>query len=105
MAPIGAKLWENAFQAICKFSFFDSEFFLNFFFKGSIFFSKKVAFWRSYEAEHVTGRCALKSYCLKCPYFWGEILGEGVNDSISVFEADLEPKMTVTISSFAIMII
>ena len=66
------------------------------------FFSKKVAFWRSYEAEHVTGRCALKSYCLKCPYFWGEILGEGVNDSISVFEADLEPEMTVTIPSFAI---
>ena len=27
MAPIGAKLWENAFQAICKFSFFDAEHF------------------------------------------------------------------------------
>ena len=25
MAPIGAKLWENAFQAICKFSFCDAE--------------------------------------------------------------------------------
>ena len=30
MAPIGAKLWENAFQAICKFSFFGAE---NFFCK------------------------------------------------------------------------
>ena len=25
IAPIGAKLWENAFQAICNISFFDAE--------------------------------------------------------------------------------
>jgi len=25
MAPIGAKLWQNAFQTICNFSFFDPE--------------------------------------------------------------------------------
>ena len=27
MAPIGAKLWQNAFQTICNFSFFDAEIF------------------------------------------------------------------------------
>ena len=42
MAPIGAKLWENAFQAICKFSFFDAEIFLldKNFVKGAIFFQE-----------------------------------------------------------------
>ena len=25
MAPIGVKLWQNAFQTICNFSFFDAE--------------------------------------------------------------------------------
>ena len=62
-------------------------------------------FWRSYAGLSVTGRCALKSYCLQFIYFLSTTLGEGVKDSICVFEAHLEPKMTVTISSFSIMII
>ena len=86
---------KTRFKRFASFHFLTLNFF-EIFFQGFDFFSKKVAFWRSYEAEHVTGRCALKSYCLKCPYFWGEILGEGVNDSICVFDLDLAPKMTLT---------
>ena len=44
MAPIGVKLWQNAFQTICNFSFFDPQknFWIKFFqkFSGSIFFQK-----------------------------------------------------------------
>ena len=43
------------------------------------------------------GRCVVKSYCPNCPYFWGDFLGEGVNDSICVKILDLAPKVTSTI--------
>ena len=107
MAPIGAKLWENAFQAICKFSFFDAK---NFFWtkilsRGRFFSFKKLAFWRSYEFLSVTGRSVVESYCPNCLYFWGDFLGEGVNDSICVENLDLAPKMTSTISCCGNMII
>ena len=55
-----------------------------------------MAFWRSYELLSVTGRSLVKSYCLKCPYFGGDFLGEGVNDSICVEILDLAPKVTTT---------
>ena len=98
MAPIGAKLWENAFQAICKFSFFDAEKFCwTKILSRDRFFFKKLAFWRSYEFLSVTGRSVVKSYCPNCLYFWGDFLGEGVNDSKCVETLDLAPKMTSTI--------
>ena len=63
---------------------------------GSIFF-KKMTFWRSYDFLIRVGRCVVKSYCPKCPYFGGDFLVEGVKDSICVFDLDLAPKMTSTI--------
>ena len=33
-------------------------------------------------------------------YFWGDFLGEGVNDSICVENLDLAPKVTSTIWTF-----
>ena len=54
-------------------------------FSESMIFSKKVAFWRSYEFLIRVGRCALKSYCPNCPYFWGDFLGEGVKVVNRVF--------------------
>ena len=100
MARSGAKLWQNAFQTICNFSFFDPEKKCGgFFFKNcrGRMFSKKMRLWRSYEFQIRVGRCIVKSYCSKCPYFWGDFPGEGVNDSICVENLDLAPKMTSTI--------
>ena len=57
-------------------------------------FFKKVRFWRSYEFLIRVGRCVVKSYCPDCPYFGGDFLGEGVNDSICVEILDLAAKMT-----------
>ena len=59
---------------------------------GLDFFFKKVRFWRSYEFLIPVGRCVVKSYCRDCPYFWGNFLGERVNDSICVEILDLPPK-------------
>ena len=50
-------------------------------------------------------RCVVKSYCPKCPYFWGDFLVEGVKDSIHVFGLDLGPKMTSNIWCCDVMII
>ena len=109
MAPIGAKLWQNAFQTICNFSCFDAQnkFWMIFFQKlfGGDFFFQKMRFWRSCEFRFRVGTCVVKSYCPKCPYFWGDFLGEGVNDSICVENLDLEPKMTSTIWCYDVMII
>ena len=109
MAPIGAKLWQNAFQTICNFSFFDPEnFFWGKFFgtknSGSTFVFEKMRFWRSYEFLSVIGTSVVKSYCPNCLYFWGDFLGEGVNDSICVENLDLAPKMTSTMWSCDLMI-
>ena len=68
------------------------------------FFSKKVRFWRSYDFFIPVGRCVVKSYCPNCPYFWGDFLGGGVNDSICVFNLDLGPKMTSTIWCYNIIV-
>ena len=73
-------------------------------FLGSIFF-KKLRLWRSYDFLIRVGRCVVKSYCPNCPYFWGDFLGEGVKDSICVFDLDLGPKMTSTIWCCDVMII
>ena len=75
------------------------------FFSGPNFVFKKVRFWRSYEFPSVIGTSVVKSYCPNCLYFWGDFLGEGVNDSICVENLDLEPKMTSTIWCYDVMII
>ena len=59
----------------------------------------------SYAGLSITGTSVVKSHCLRFVYFISTTLGEEVEDSISAFEADSEPKMTVTISCFSIMII
>ena len=64
----------------------------------SIFVVEKVRFWRSYEFLILLGTSVVKSYCPNCPYFGGDFLGGGVNDSICAFNLDLAPKMTLTIS-------
>ena len=66
-------------------------------FSGSIIFSKKMTFWRIYDFLIRVGRCVVKNYCPKCPYFWGDFLVEGVKDSICVFDLDLASKMPSTI--------
>ena len=72
---------------------------------GSNFVFKKVRFWRSCEFPSVIGTSVVKSYCPNCLYFWGDFLGEGVNDSICVENLDLAPKMTSTISCCGNMIL
>ena len=49
VAPIAAKLWENAFRTICNFRFFDAKkIFSKFFFEiFRRFFIIFVRFWRS----------------------------------------------------------
>ena len=81
------------------------DFFVAIFFSGPNFVFKKVRFWRSYEFPSVIGTSVVKSYCPNCLYFWGDFLGEGVNDSICVENLDLAPKMTSTISCCGNMII
>ena len=57
----------------------------------------KLVFWRSYDGLSVSGRSVVKSHYLKFPYFIDTSLGEGVNDSICVSEADLDPTMILII--------
>ena len=73
-------------------------------FSGLIFVFKKVRFWRSYKFPSVIGTSVVKSYCPNCLYFWGDFLGEGVNDSICVENLDMAPKMTSTIWTFLLQI-
>ena len=76
--------------------------FLETFFSESMI-KKKVAFWRSYEFLIRVGRCVVKSYCPNCPYFWGDILGEGVKVVKRVFWLGFGPKMTLITSSCDVM--
>ena len=100
MAPPTPHLFENKINLY----FFDSRKKMQNIFRINYFF-KKIAFWRSYEFLIRVGRCVVKSYCPKCPYFWGDFLVEGVKDSICVFDLDLAPKMTSTIWCCDVMII
>ena len=106
MAPIGVKLWENAFQTICNISFFDvrKKFWMNFFRKNKKWREiNKQVFSRSYAGLSITGTSVVKNYCLRFVYFIPTTLGERVEESTSVFEADLEPTMTVIISATMII--
>ena len=97
VAPIGTKLWENAFQKIPHVSFFDAK--KN---RSDIlwpqkidFFSKNRFFWRkSGEFLSVNSRFLVENHCLSFLYFLVTTLGGGVNESERVFEADIETKKT-----------
>ena len=93
MAPIGVKLWENAFQTIPNISFFDAEniFFAKFFdenFRQKKFFvgkSTNCLFLRSYGFLDVIGRCASKSYPQSFGFQLSTTFGGGVKEIVSIF--------------------
>ena len=95
MAPIGAKLWENAFQTIPNISFFGVEnFFLakicdeNFKFSSKKKFvgkSTNCLFLRSYGFLDVIGRCASKSYPQSFDFQLSTTFGGGVKEIVSIF--------------------
>ena len=100
MAPIGVKLWENAFQTICNISFFDvrKKIWMKFFRKNKKWRKiNKYVFSRSYAGLSMIGRSAVRNHCLRCVYLIDTTLGEGVKEMVCVFDLDLEAKMTVTI--------
>ena len=104
MAPFGLKLWENAFQTIPNISFFDVEKFCSTKILDEFVSQKqnwrkinKYVFSRSYAGLSMIGRSAIRNHSLKCVYFIDTTLGEGVNNSISVLDLDLAPKLTLTI--------
>ena len=100
MAPIGTKLWENAFQTIPDIAFFDinqkkSDVF--FFFaktKKYDFVCSNLSFWRSSDFLSVTGRFVVFSNCLPPFYFLVTTLGGGVNESKRFFFVHWETKVT-----------
>ena len=69
MAPISLKLWENAFQTICNFRFFNSK-------KKSTpkkiadahFFSITAFFWRFGLAKVGIGTSVVQNHCLGCDF-------------------------------------
>ena len=109
MAPIGVKLWENAFQTIPDISFFDVQkhvrrfFFQNIF--GLIFCFKKVAFRRSYGFLDVMGRCASTNDPRSFDYQLYTTFRRGVKVVHTVFEVVFGPKRTSTIWCYDVMII
>ena len=69
-APIGLKLWENAFQTICNFRFFNSE-------KKNrrqkklskhFFFSRTAVFGRFGLAKVGIGTSVVQNHCLGCDF-------------------------------------
>ena len=93
MAPIGAKLCQNAFQVIPDISFFDThkhfwrQKFLSekFFVNTPIIFSTKCLFWRSCAGLHATIECSSKIHCQTCRFQPSTTLGGGVRRAFSVF--------------------
>ena len=60
-------------------------------------------FSRSYAGLSMIGTSVVQNHCLRFVYFIPTTLGEGVEETKRVFEADLEPKMTVIISATRII--
>ena len=96
-ARISAKLWENAFQTICNFSFFDAENNFGWFISKIWFFFQRSGVLEDLWISERYWQIRVKSYCPKWVYFWGDFLGGGVNNSICVETFDLAPKLTSTI--------
>ena len=93
MAPIGAKLCQNAFQVIPDISFFDThkhfwrQKFLSekFFVNTPKVFSTKCLFWRSCAGLHATIECSSKIHCQTCRFQPSTTLGGGVKREKTVF--------------------
>ena len=111
MAPLGLKLWENAFLMIPDISLFDAK---NIFFDKKIrrknFFvncpkklSAKCLFWRTCECLDVTIRCASKIHCQTYRFQPSTTLGGGVKKVKTVLFLEFWPKKTYTF--FAAMMI
>ena len=103
------KLWQNAFQTICNFSFFDAEknvgpkkfqkiLEVNFCFQETGVLEELGRFERHW---HVGRKKLLPVVHL----FWGDFLGEGLNDSICVENLDLAAKMISKIWYLQVMTI
>ena len=60
---------------------------------------------RSYAGLSIIGTSIVQNHCLRFVYmyFISTTLGEGVEETKRVFEADLEPKMTIIISATMII--
>ena len=85
IAPIGVKLWENAFQTIPDIystpkKNFGEKFWQNFF----IGKSTNCLFLRSYETLDVIGRCASKSYPQSFDFQLSTTFGGGVKEIVSI---------------------
>ena len=86
MAPIGAKLCQNAFQVIPDISFFDAHkhFWRQKFLSEKIFvntpnfFSAKCLFWRSCAGLHASIECRSKIHCQTYRFQPSTTLGGGV---------------------------
>ena len=100
MAPIGAKLCQNAFQVIPDISFFDThkhfwrQKFLSekFFVNTPKIFSTKCLFWRSCAGLHATIECSSKIHCQTCRFQPSTTLGGGVKREKTVFFPEFWPK-------------
>ena len=107
MAPIGAKLCQNAFQVIPDISFFDThkhfwrQKFLSekFFVNTPIIFSTKCLFWRSCAGLHATIECSSKIHCQTCRFQPSTTLGGGVKREKTVFFQSFGQKTDLIPSS------
>ena len=102
MAPIGLKLWENAFQVIPDIWFFDAKNFFRQKFLPEKFFvntpkrvSAKCPFWRSCAGLDVTIRCASKIHCQTYRFQPSTTLGGGVKKGKTVFVVSFGRKKLI----------
>ena len=104
MAPIGLKLWENAFQVIPDISFFDAHkhFWRQQFSSEKIFFntpkkfSAKCLFWRSCAGLHASIECRSKIHCQTYRFQPSTTLGGGVKREKTDFFPEFWQKKTYT---------
>ena len=107
MAPIGAKLCQNAFQVIPDISFFDAKnkFSTKMFDKKNSrqhpekFFSTKCLFWRSCAGLHATIEWSSKIHCQTCRFQPSTTLGGGVKREKAVFFVSFGQKTNLIPSS------
>ena len=107
IAPIGAKLCQNAFQVIPDISFFDAQkkfrhkFLAETFFVDTPkkFFSTKCLFWRSCAGLHATIECSSKIHCQTYRFQPSTTLGGGVKKVKTVFVVSFGLKKLI-LSSF-----
>ena len=104
MAPIGLKIWENAFQMIPDIALFDvrtkkMDENVRLFFCGkkiAVVFFAKCPFWRSYDILDVTGSCSSKNDPRGPEIHPSTTLGGGVKGQLKVFLPTFGLKATFT---------